>query len=299
MHPKTTRFPEWIRQSWPSGAAHEEVKSLLGGLDLHTVCQSAQCPNQGECWGRRTATFMVLGNVCTRHCSFCGVRGGKPLPVDEAEPEKVAEAVARLGVRHTVITSVTRDDLPDGGAAHIARTIRAVKGRSPCVTIEALVQDFGGNPEFVGLVTAAAPEVFSHNIETVSRLHPAMRDRRFSYRGSLEVLRIARNQMGEGFVKSSFMLGCGESAEEVRGTLEDLLDAGCDAVAMGQYLRPGRVNGPVAEFVPPEKFAEYEALAYDLGFTFAVAGPLVRSSYRSEELLKKVHPRAGARKKTS
>ncbi len=296
MQEPAKKFPDWIRRAWPSGEAHQEVKSLLAGLNLHTVCQSAHCPNQGECWSRRTATFMVLGNVCTRHCSFCGVNGGKPLPVDPEEPAHVAEAARRMGVKHLVITSVTRDDLPDGGAAHIAAAIRAVKEAAPGVTIEALVQDFGGDRDAIGAVVAAGPEVFSHNIETVERLHPLMRDRRFSYAGSLAVLRTAR-ELAAGFVKSSFMLGCGETEAEVRATLEDLRGAGCDAVAMGQYLRPGRKNGEVADFVTPDQFRSYEQMAYDTGFTFAVAGPFVRSSYRSEALLERAStgraPRGG------
>ncbi len=285
MQANVRRFPEWIRRQWPSGEAHQEVKALLEGLDLHTVCQSAHCPNQGECWSRRTATFLVLGNVCTRKCAFCGVSHGQPLPVDIDEPGKVAQAVQRLGTKHLVITSVTRDDLDDGGSAHIAQTVMAVKERNLETTVEVLVPDFGGDAAAIATVLASGPEVFGHNIETVERLHPQLRDRRYSYRRSLEVLQTARGLRTAGFVKSALMLGCGETEADVLGTLRDLRSSGCDAVAIGQYLRPGPGNGPVAEFVTPDQFKVYEQAAREMGFLFAVAGPFVRSSYRSAELL--------------
>lgn len=285
MQANAGRFPDWIRRQWPSGEAHQEVKALLEGLDLHTVCQSAHCPNQGECWSRRTATFLVLGNACTRHCAFCGVSHGQPLPVDADEPGKVAEAVRRLGARHAVITSVTRDDLDDGGAAHIAKTVTAIKKDNAETTVEVLVSDFCGDTAAIATVLKSDPEIFGHNIETVERLHPQLRDKRYSYRRSLEVLKIARGWRMSGFVKSAFMLGCGETEADVLGTLRDLRSAGCDAVAMGQYLRPGPDNGPVAEFVTPDQFSVYEKTAREMGFLFAVAGPFVRSSYRSADLL--------------
>lgn len=278
-------FPPWIRRPWPSGNAFGEVKGLLEGLDLHTVCQSAHCPNQAECWGRRTATFMVLGNVCTRHCTYCAVNSGRPEAVDRDEPEKLAEAVRRLALKHAVITSVTRDDLPDGGAGHIAEGIRAIKRRSPETTIEVLIQDFDGKTDDIATVVAAGAEVFSHNIETVERLFPKMRDRRFGYRKSLEVLAAAAAMPGRHVVKSAFMLGCGETAEEVRATLRDLRDAGVHAVSMGQYLQPTPKHHAVAAYVHPDTFAGYEAEAREMGFLFAVAGPFVRSSYRSEAIL--------------
>ncbi|MBX3178710.1 MAG: lipoyl synthase [Candidatus Hydrogenedentes bacterium] len=278
-------FPEWIRQPWPSGEAFSEVKSLMGDLKLHTVCQSAHCPNQSECWGRRTATFMVMGNVCTRHCTYCAVNSGRPGDLDAEEPEHIAEAVKRLGLKHAVLTSVTRDDLPDGGAGHIADTIRAIKAVSPETTIEALVQDFDGKREHIATVQAAAPEIFSHNIETVEPVFARIRDRRFTYRQSLDVLRIARERSEGRFIKSAFMLGCGETPDDIDRTLRDLHAAGCDAVSIGQYLQPTPKHAPVVAYVPPETFREYEALAYEIGFGFAVAGPFVRSSYRSEALL--------------
>lgn len=279
------QFPEWIRRPWPSGAAFNEVKGLLDGLDLHTVCQSAHCPNQSECWGRKTATFMVLGNVCSRHCTYCAVNSGRPEAPDLEEPAKIAEAVRRLGLKHAVLTSVTRDDLPDGGAAHIADSIRAIKKISPGTTVEVLVQDFNNDTSAIDRVCAAGPEIFSHNIETVERLHPRLRDRRFSYAGSLGVLRAAKPLLPGGFIKSAFMLGCGETPEEIRQTLRDLAAAGCEAVSIGQYLQPTRKHQEVERFVTPEEFAEYECYAREIGFAFAVAGPFVRSSYRSEDLL--------------
>lgn len=282
---KKIPFPEWIRRPWPNGKSFQEVKSLIGDLDLHTVCQSAHCPNQAECWSRRTATFMVMGNTCTRHCTYCAVNSGRPEALDAEEPAKIAESVRRLGLRHAVITSVTRDDLPDGGATHVAETIRAIKEVCPRTTIEALVQDFCADPAAIQLVVDARPEVFSHNIETVERLFETMRDRRFTYHKSLEVIRIAKEHAPERFTKSAFMMGCGENADDVKQTLEDLLESGCDAVSMGQYLQPTPKHHPVVEYVHPDTFKQYEALAYELGFGFAVAGPFVRSSYRSEALL--------------
>ena len=282
---KTAAFPSWIRRQWPSGDAFREVKDLLQGSGLHTVCQSAHCPNHAECWSRRTATLMVMGNVCTRHCTYCAVNSGHAAPPDPEEPAQMAEATVRLGLRHMVITSVTRDDLPGQGASHIAACVRAVKAASPETTIEVLVQDFNQDRGCIREVIESGPEVFSHNIETVERLFPKMRDRRFTYRGSLDCLRIAREYAKATAVKSAFMLGCGETYDDVRATLSDLREAGADAVSLGQYLRPTPKHYAVHEFVTPERFAEYEALAYDLGFAFAVAGPFVRSSYRSEALL--------------
>jgi lipoic acid synthetase len=261
------------------------MKALMGDLNLHTVCQSAHCPNQAECWGRRTATFMVLGNTCTRHCRYCAVNSGRPEAPDVDEPANIAESVRRLGLKHAVLTSVTRDDLPDGGADHIARTIEAIKDVSPKTTIEALVQDFRAEEAPIQRVLDARPEVFSHNIETVEALFTSLRDRRFTYAQSLDVLRMAKGMAHGGFIKSSFMVGCGETADDVRQTLQDLLETGCDAVAIGQYLQPTPKHQAVVEYVTPEQFEIYQAEAYALGFAFAVAGPFVRSSYRSEELL--------------
>ena len=279
----TTRFPEWIRRGWASGEEFRGTRDLLEGLGVHTVCQSARCPNIGECWRHRAATLMVLGDVCTRNCAFCSVRSGTPKAVDPEEPARVAEAIAQLGLSHAVITSVTRDDLPDGGAAHIALTVEAIRRRNAGATVEVLVPDFDGRHEFVDRVLASRPDVFGHNVETVERLHPVLRDARYGYRRSLGVLSWASRSTAA--VKSALMVGHGETPEEVRQTLEDLLEAGCVAVCIGQYLRPARTQCDVVEFVTPETFEAYERLARGMGFTFAVSAPFARSSYRSDELI--------------
>ena len=279
------RFPEWLRRPWASGETFGLTKEIVADLELHTVCQSAKCPNIGECWAKGTATVMVLGNVCTRNCTFCSVPSGKPTFNDWKEPEKVAEAVRRMRLKHAVVTTVARDDLPDGGARHIAETIRAIHERNPGTTVEILVSDFKRASDSIGEVLDAGPEVFCHNVETVERLYASVRDSRFTYRGALEVLRIASTHSRRGIIKSAFMVGLGETAVEVEATLRDLLEAGCEVVCIGQYLQPTRRQMDVVEFVTPEGFEEYEALAYDLGFEFVAAGPFVRSSYRSEEVL--------------
>lgn len=279
------QFPEWIRRTWGSGKAFSQTKVLLEDLGLHTVCQSARCPNIGDCWRRHTATVMILGNVCTRNCAFCSVRHGVPGPLDGREPGRVAEAVRRMNLKHTVITSVTRDDLPDGGAEHFAATVRAVRDRNPGTTVEVLVPDFKGDVAAIRTVVDAEPEVFGHNIETVSRLYPVLRDGRYRYERALEILRTAASLGSDVVIKSAFMVGHGETPAEVRDTLEDLLETGCRAVSIGQYLRPTKSQRAVVEFIRPEQFEEYEALAYSLGFAFAVAAPFVRSSYRSEAAL--------------
>lgn len=283
-------FPDWIKRQWASGENSEFTKSIVSRLGLHTVCQSARCPNQGECWKRRTATFMILGNVCTRNCAFCSVKSGRPEALDPDEPARVAEAVRELGIKHAVITSVTRDDLPDGGAAHFARTVEAVRAANPGTTVEVLVPDFLGDEAPVRTVLASVPEVFGHNIETVERLYDALRRRKITYRDALRVLVTAAAHHSGSIVKSALMVGHGEEPAEVRATLRDLLAAGCEAVAIGQYLRPTPKQRRVTAFVPPEQFKEYEVLAYQLGFKFAIAGPFVRSSYRSEELLQHLNP---------
>lgn len=280
------KFPDWIKRPWPAGGDFAYTKDLIGDLGLHTVCQSANCPNMSDCWQRRTATMMVMGNACTRNCRYCSVPGGHPEALDRDEPEKVAEAVRRLGLKHTVITAVTRDDLADGGADHIGRTIEAIKRVNPATTIEMLVPDFAGDPKAIRRVLDAKPEVFSHNIETVERLHPALRGRRFTYAQTLGVLKTAADYLGHrAIIKSALMVGHGESPAEVKATFRDLLDHGCVTVSIGQYMRPTPKQREVAEYVHPDQFKAYEALAYEMGFQFAVAGPFVRSSYRSEELL--------------
>ena len=279
------RFPEWIRRSWGSGGDFADTKEILDDLHLNTVCQSARCPNIAECWRRHTATILILGNACTRKCAFCSVKPAAPVPVRPEEPADVAEAIERLDLAHAVITSPTRDDLADGGAGHFAETISAIRGRRPATTIEVLVPDFQNDSGAIAAVVDARPDVFGHNIETVERLHPILRDGRYSYRRSLGVLRTAAGLEKGVIIKSALMVGHGETAEEVRATLADLLEAKCEAVSIGQYLRPSKLERPVDEYVTPEQFAAYEAMAYELGFGFAVAGPFVRSSYHSEEAL--------------
>ncbi|NLN92510.1 MAG: lipoyl synthase [Candidatus Hydrogenedens sp.] len=288
MQQKTSRnkFPPWIRTPWPQQGAVDEVRDTLSSLSLNTVCRSAHCPNQGECWSRRTATFMILGNVCSRNCAFCSVDGGCPQPADPEEPKRLAEAVRRLGLRYAVITSVTRDDLPDGGAAHFAAVIRAIREQCPGVAIELLTPDFQGDENAIRTVTDERPEVFGHNVETVPRLHGLLRDPLASYERSLFVLkRLRENLPPECFVKSGLMVGCGEKAEEVLATLEELRQAGCDAVTIGQYLKPGKEHLDVQEFISPEQFEDYEKAARALGFSFVMSAPLVRSSYRAESIL--------------
>jgi len=282
----TTRFPEWIRRSWGSPRDFGPTKDILQDLRLHTVCRSAQCPNIGECWAHHTATMMILGTVCTRKCAFCAVSTGTPLPVEEDEPRRVAEAVRRLGLRHAVITSVTRDDLADGGANMFARVIEAIRELNSETTVEVLVPDFQGSPGSVAAVINARPDVFGHNIETVRRLHPMLRDARYRYERSLEVLRMAADGSDGVVIKSAFMLGLGESENDIEETFCDLLSAGCEAVGIGQYLRPTPHEREVAGFVTPEKFQAYERRARQLGFAYAVAGPFVRSSYRSGEMMR-------------
>ncbi|MCC6490593.1 MAG: lipoyl synthase [Candidatus Hydrogenedentes bacterium] len=281
-----SRFPEWIRRPWASGQDFSFTKDVVEGLELHTVCQSARCPNMSECWQRRTATLMILGNTCTRSCRYCSVTAGKPEPPDPDEPRHVADAIARMNLKHAVITSVTRDDLPDGGAGHIATTVLAVRQRCPQTTLELLVPDFQGDWAAVDTIMAVLPEVFSHNIETVERLYSTVRGRRCTYETALGVLRHAAEYRPQAIIKSALMVGHGETPQEVEQTLRDLGDAGCEAVCIGQYLRPTLKQREVAEYVTPEQFSKYEALAYELGFAFAVAGPFVRSSYRSDELMK-------------
>ncbi|MEA3366134.1 MAG: lipoyl synthase [Candidatus Hydrogenedentes bacterium] len=280
----TSPFPDWIKRQWASGHNAELTKSIVSELGLHTVCQSARCPNQGECWKRRIATFMILGNVCTRSCAFCSVKSGRPEPVDPTEPKRVAEAIRRLGIKHAVVTSVTRDDLPDGGARHFAHTVNAIRQANPESTIEVLVPDFLGDETAIKTVLDSAPEVFSHNIETVERLYSTLRRGKITYREALGVLSTAATQETGSIIKSALMVGHGERPDEVRHTLLDLRGAGCEAVAIGQYLSPTSKQRRVAEFIRPEQFKEYEAMAYNLGFKFAIAGPFVRSSYRSDEL---------------
>jgi lipoic acid synthetase len=260
-----------------------EVSHLLEELGLNTVCSSAKCPNRGECYAAGTATFMVLGTECTRNCRFCAVEPGRPAPPDAGEPSRVAEAAERMGLRHVVVTMVTRDDLPDGGAAHVAATVGAVRERVPAAAVEVLVSDFGGDEAAIDAVAVARPDVFNHNVETVPRLYPAVRPQA-GYPRSLRVLARAKETAPGLPTKSGLMVGLGEAPGEVEDVLRDLRAAGVDVVTIGQYLRPSAAHLPVAEFVPPETFERYAATARALGFAGVASAPFVRSSYHAAEL---------------
>ncbi len=285
--PRSPR-PDWLRVKLATPERYHQVKQLVGKLNLHTVCQEARCPNIYECWGEHgTATFMILGDVCTRRCGFCAVTSGRPAPgVDPAEPEHVAQAVAAMQLQHAVITSVDRDDLPDGGAQHWANVIAAVHRLNPKTGVEVLTPDFRGVPSALEIVLGARPEIFSHNIETVPRLYRQARPGS-RYQRSLDLLAAAarRRDAGEfhGRVKTGMMLGLGETTAEVHATLRDLGAAGVEVLTLGQYLQPTREHLPVARFVPPQEFADLRAVAIDLGFAHCEAGPLVRSSYHAHE----------------
>jgi len=284
--PRGPRLPRWLRRRAPTGPHAAAVRDLLAELGLATVCSSAHCPNQAECFARRTATFLILGDRCTRACRFCAVPGGPPLPPRPDEPDAVAEAAARLGLAHVVITSVTRDDLPDGGAGHFARVLRAVRRRLPHAAIEVLTPDFQGSESAVATVLAAGCDVFNHNVETVPRLYPVVRPEA-DYRRSLSVLAAARRLAPPARpvrTKSGLMVGVGETREELRQVLHDLRQVGCDALTIGQYLAPSPNHHPVARFVEPAELAEIEVEARALGFPAVAAGPRVRSSYHAEEL---------------
>ncbi len=274
--------PAWLRVRLPGGDTFKEVRHLLDHLHLNTVCQEAQCPNKGECYRDGTATFLILGDVCTRHCRFCAVTKGHPQPLDWGEPERVAEAVEVLGLKYAVITSVTRDDVPDGGASLFAETIRAIRRRTPDCKVEILVPDFLGSADSVRAVVEAGPDVFNHNLETVPRLYPVARPEA-DYRRSLRVLRMAKEMAPGLLTKSGLILGMGETRDEVRAVMADLVSAGCDLLTLGQYLRPSRAHLPIERYVPPKEFAELAAEGERMGFRHVEAGPLVRSSYHARE----------------
>ena len=282
LKPKAQRLPKWLRRPIATDESYPDVSKLLESLQLNTVCASAKCPNRHECWNSGTATIMILGNTCTRNCRFCNVNTGNPGPVDPGEPARVAEAAKQLGLRHVVITSVTRDDLPDGGAQAFADTILAVKAAVPEAMVEVLTPDF---VEHLDTVLDAGPDVFNHNLETVARLQSTVRPQA-SYEKSLATLSKAAERGGVQ-VKSGLMLGLGETDEEVFQTLEDLYKAGVRLLTMGQYLAPTKEHHPVERFISPEHFDELAARARKIGFTGVAAGPLVRSSYRADQLVAK------------
>jgi lipoic acid synthetase len=273
------RHPEWIRAQLPSKPEYFELRAMVKELALHTVCESASCPNIGECWTRRALTIMILGDICTRSCRFCDVTTGRPLPPDPDEPRRVAEMLARLQLEHTVITCVDRDDLADFGAAHWAETIRRVKAASPAMTLEVLAGDFKGNTDLVDVVLDADPDVFAHNLETVPRLSRAVRVQA-SYPRSYRILEHARKR--DAVTKTGLMLGLGETRDEVEDVLRELAGLGVDIVTLGQYLAPSKRHLAIERYVPPSEFAELEQYARDVGITHVVAGPLVRSSYHAD-----------------
>jgi len=271
--------PDWLRVKLPIGESYKHVRNLVDTHQLHTICESGNCPNMGECWGEGTATFMILGNVCTRSCGFCAVATGRPEPIDWDEPQRVAEAIHLMKVKHAVITSVDRDEVKDGGSIIWHNTIKAVKALNPTTTLETLIPDFKGVKENIQLIIDAAPEVVSHNIETVERLTRQVRIQAKYWR-SMEVLKILK---AEGMrTKSGIMLGLGEAREEVIQTLQDLRNSQVDVVTIGQYLQPTKKHLPVHRFVHPDEFAEYRDIGYELGLDYVESGPLVRSSYHSE-----------------
>jgi lipoic acid synthetase len=285
---KGTPKPNWIKMRAPTGERYMNLKEMFKELKLATVCQEAQCPNIGECWGGGTATIMLMGEVCTRGCRFCNVKTGNPKgALDADEPRKVAFAVSQMDLDYLVLTSVDRDDLPDEGSRHFAQTVRLLKDLDPNLIVEVLTPDFKGNPEFISHIVDAAPDVFAHNVETVERLTHRVRDPRAGYRQSLDVLEFVKARDNTRYTKSSIMLGLGETDEEVRQTLRDLREVACDVVTFGQYLQPQKRHLPVESFITPERFREWQAEAESMGFLYVASGPLVRSSYRAGEFFMK------------
>ena len=277
------RLPPWFKQRLADPAVMSSMHDLLDGFNLHTICQSALCPNIGNCFTAGTATFLILGDMCTRRCTFCAVKRGHPSPIDEAEPEHLLEAVEKLGLSYVVITSVTRDDLPDGGASQFARTVTLLRENAAGITVEVLVPDFRGSEKAIRMVVESGPQVINHNVETVPRLYPEVRPGA-DYARSLELLYTVKKLNPATVTKSGLMLGLGESREEVIEVMGDLREANCDLLTIGQYLQPSPQHHPVIRFVPPEEFTEYEAIGQALGFTEVASSPLVRSSYRAAEL---------------
>ncbi|MBI3324087.1 MAG: lipoyl synthase [Candidatus Omnitrophica bacterium] len=274
------RYPHWLTKSFSPDGTAREVRALVGELSLTTVCESALCPNLRECYSQRQLTFMILGSRCTRACRFCAVEHGRPVPVEDDEPWRLAEAVARLRLKHVVVTSVARDDLADEGAGQFARVIDAVRARNPATTVEVLVPDFHGRAELIGEVMGRRPEVFAHNLETVERLSPLVRHQA-QYRRSLAVLAQGAHLAQTTLIKSALMLGMGEDVDEVRAAFDDLRAAGCTHLTLGQYLRPSAAHLPVMEYLSGERFAMYQQLAYGAGFQWVLAGSFVRSSYHA------------------
>lgn len=283
-HGEQMRKPSWLKVNLPSGERAQVVGRTKTQRHLFTVCEEAKCPNQQECWSSGTATFMLMGDVCTRGCRFCAVTSGKPEPLDSEEPQKLAEAVGLLGLHYVVLTSVDRDDLPDGGAAHLVRCVRSIKDIDPEILVEVLMPDFKGSRDSLELMVNSQAEVLAHNLETVERLTPKVRDPRASYKQSLEVLRLIKELDPGRYTKSSLMVGVGETHDELRHSFQDLREVGCDFLTIGQYLRPTRKHMPVERYVHPDMFETLRLEALEFGFAYVASGPLVRSSYKAGEL---------------
>lgn len=281
--PSRPRLPDWLRIKLPTSDSFARTRSLLDELKLHTVCESAKCPNHWECWSKGTATFMIAGDHCTRACKFCAVSTAKPLPLETDEPDRVAEATRRMGLKHVVITAVARDDIADGGADHFRQTIERVRELNPGIVIEVLVPDFLDKDESIHSVLSANPHIYNHNLETVRRLTPSVRHRA-TYDRSLSVLGKVKKWRGNSiYTKSGIMLGLGETEPEIDQAMRDLREAGCDILTLGQYLQPTLAHLPVAEFITPAQFAAYKTKAESLGFIHVASGPMVRSSYHADE----------------
>ncbi len=283
LEPVAPKRPDWLKVRLPAGPRYIELKNMMRDMELHTVCEEARCPNIGECWGHGTATFMILGDVCTRACRYCAVTSGKPHTLDVGEPKRVAEAVQKMGLKHAVVTSVDRDDLEDGGAALFAATIRKIHELNPDCAVEVLTPDFQGRDDQLQILMEARPEIFNHNIETVPRVFRRVRPGRSKYHISIEVLRRAKEIYPDGLTKSGLMVGLGESMDEVVDTMRDLRGARVDIMTVGQYLQPTPKHVPIDRYYHPDEFAELRAHGLELGFSHVESGPLVRSSYHAHE----------------
>ncbi len=277
--------PDWLKMKIPSGENYLKVRKTLQKYNLHTVCEEASCPNVSECWGVGTATIMIMGDVCSRGCKFCNVETGKPFELDSEEPQHVAKAIKDWNLRYVVITSVCRDDLPDEGSEHFARTIQCIKSECPNTVVESLIPDFSGNGKFIETIVKVKPNVIGHNVETVKRLSPSIRDLRANYKQSLKVLKYVKELDSNIFTKSSLMLGLGESEEEILQTAQELRDVDVDIITLGQYLQPSLSHLPVKEFVTPEKFYQLKLDLKKLGFLHVESGPFVRSSFRASDVI--------------
>lgn len=279
---RALRHPPWLRVRIPAGETYQWLRQLMRQAALHTVCEEANCPNIGECWSRRTATFLIMGDTCTRNCRFCNVRTGRPAPLDPNEPERIAQVVEEMGLRHAVVTSVDRDDLPDGGASHFAAVIRAIRARRPECTVEVLIPDFRGRVEPLKVVMDEHPDILNHNVETVPRLFRTVQPQ-CRYEWSLAVLENAKRLWPQAVTKSGLMVGLGESADEVLEVMSDLRRVEVDILTIGQYLQPTREHLPVARYYTPEEFDFFRERGYEMGFRWVASAPLVRSSYNAEE----------------